>query len=49
MDNFPSAAVTDRYGMTFGDPWLSAAQLATTHLKTVYNADHLLDELTIID
>ncbi|MDG2376160.1 MAG: hypothetical protein P8M18_07405 [Woeseiaceae bacterium] len=47
--NFPSAAVADRYGVTIGDQWLNAAQLATTRLETVYDADHLLDKLTIID
>ncbi len=33
IDNFPSAAVADKYGVRIDDRWLSAAQLATVRLE----------------
>lgn len=33
VDNFPTAAVADKYGVAIGDQWLNSAQLATTRLE----------------
>ena len=33
IDNFPSAAVADRYNVNINDKWLHSAQLATTRLE----------------